>query len=125
VTDSADRSRPSDDEPGASYDYCYYFSRAPYSSWQRSEKYATQPELLRYLNHVADQFDIRRHFRFRTWLTAAQWNPKCSRYELLTSTGDALSCQFLVLATGNLSKPRRPQVAGVDAFRGEWAQTAA
>jgi cyclohexanone monooxygenase len=64
VTDSADRSRPSDDEPGASYDYCYYFSRAPYSSWQRSEKYATQPELLRYLNHVADQFDTRRHFRF-------------------------------------------------------------
>jgi cation diffusion facilitator CzcD-associated flavoprotein CzcO len=114
--------------PGArvdveSWDYCYYFSPELYREWKWSEKYATQPELMRYLNHVADRFDIRRHFRFNTRVTAAQWNPASGRYRLTTSTGSSVTCRFLVMATGQLSAARKPPFEGLDRFKGEWVQT--
>jgi cation diffusion facilitator CzcD-associated flavoprotein CzcO len=115
--------------PGArvdveSYDYCYYFSQELYREWRWSEKYATQPELLRYLNHVADRFDIRRHFVFDTWMTSARWHPDEARYHVMTSTGRKYTCRFLIMATGQLSAARKPEFAGLDRFRGEWVQTA-
>ncbi|HXC38384.1 MAG TPA: NAD(P)/FAD-dependent oxidoreductase [Burkholderiales bacterium] len=114
--------------PGArvdveSYDYCYYFSQELYREWKWSEKYATQPELMRYLNHVADRFDIRRHFRFNTWVTGAQWNPDAGRYDVTTSTGLCVTARFLVMATGQLSAARKPEFEGLDRFKGEWVQT--
>ena len=113
--------------PGArvdieSFDYCYYFSSELYNEWEWSERYATQPELLRYLNHVADRFDIRRHFLFETWVTGAQWNPDTSRYRVTVSSGDTFTCRFLVMATGNLSAARDPQFPGLENFQGEWVQ---
>ncbi len=114
--------------PGArvdveSFDYCYYFSEELYREWKWSEKYATQPELLAYLNHVADRFGIRRNFVFDTWVTRAQWCPSEVRYHVSTSTGLELTCRFLVMATGQLSIARTPDFEGLDRFRGEWAQT--
>lgn len=114
--------------PGArvdveSFDYCYYFSESLYREWKWSEKYATQPELLRYLNHVADRFDIRRHFVFDAWVTEAVWHPDEARYYVVTSTGLRATCRFLVMATGQLSAARTPEFEGLADFRGQWVQT--
>jgi len=114
--------------PGArvdveSWDYCYYFSEELYREWKWSEKYATQPELMRYLNHVADRFDIRRHFHFNAWVAGAQWHPETARYHVTTSTGMDVTCRFLVMATGQLSAARKPPFEGLEKYKGEWVQT--
>jgi cation diffusion facilitator CzcD-associated flavoprotein CzcO len=114
--------------PGArvdveSIDYCYYFSPELYRDWRWSERYGAQPELLAYLNHVADRFDIRRHFLFENWVTSAQWQPELARYRVTTSTGFVATCRFLVMTTGQLSAARRPDFPGLDDFKGEWVQT--
>jgi cation diffusion facilitator CzcD-associated flavoprotein CzcO len=113
--------------PGArvdveSLDYCYYFSPELYREWHWTERYAAQPELLAYLNHVADRFDLRAKILFETALARAQWRPETSRYMVETSTGQRLSCRFLVMATGNLSAARKPDFPGLDSFKGEWVQ---
>jgi cation diffusion facilitator CzcD-associated flavoprotein CzcO len=113
--------------PGArvdveSVDYCYYFSPDLYQDWQWTERYAAQPELLAYLNHVADRFDLREKILFETALSRAQWLPDSARYTVETSTGRHLSCRFLVMATGNLSAARTPDFPGLDSFKGEWVQ---
>jgi cation diffusion facilitator CzcD-associated flavoprotein CzcO len=114
--------------PGArvdvdSVDYCYYFSPELFGEWKWSERYAAQPDLLRYLNYVADKFDVRRHFRLRSRVTSAIWQPAQSRYLVTTSQHETVSCRFLVMATGNLSAPRKPDFPGLDSFGGDWAQT--
>jgi cation diffusion facilitator CzcD-associated flavoprotein CzcO len=113
--------------PGArvdveSVDYCYYFSPELYQSWRWSERYAAQPELLRYFNHVADRFDLRRHILFETKLTAAKWDPAACRYHVETSAGQSFTCRFLIMATGNLSAARKPDFPGLASFKGEWVQ---
>jgi cation diffusion facilitator CzcD-associated flavoprotein CzcO len=114
--------------PGArvdveSVDYCYYFSPELYKEWRWTERYAAQPELLRYFNHVADRFDIRRHILFETPLKAARWHPDQARYHVETATGRRFTCRFLVMATGNLSTARAPDFPGLSDFQGEWVQT--
>lgn len=114
--------------PGARVDvesceYCFHFSPELYREWRWTERYAAQPELLAYLNHVADRFDIRRHFLFQTPLTAARWHPEEGRYHVETGNGLGFTCRFLVMATGNLSAARKPDFPGIDDFDGEWVQT--
>jgi cation diffusion facilitator CzcD-associated flavoprotein CzcO len=113
--------------PGArvdveSVDYCYYFSPELYQDWQWTERYAAQPELLAYLNHVADRFALREKILFDTALASAQWLPEASRYRVETSTGQKFRCRFLVMATGNLSAARAPDFPGLETFKGEWVQ---
>jgi len=113
--------------PGArvdveSLDYCYYFSPELYQGWTWTERYAAQPELLAYLNHVADRFGLREKILFETALARAQWRPESNRYTVETSTGQKLTCRFLVMATGNLSAARKPDFPGLDSFKGEWVQ---
>jgi len=114
--------------PGARVDveslyYCYYFSEDVFREWQWRERYAAQPEILAYIEFVADKYDIKRHFAFNTWLSGAQWQPEHDRYLLTTSAGDRFTCRFLVMATGVLSQARKPDFAGLDDFKGEWVQT--
>jgi cation diffusion facilitator CzcD-associated flavoprotein CzcO len=114
--------------PGArvdveSFDYCYQFSRDLFDTWRWSERYASQGEILRYINHVADRFDLRRHVRFNAALESAQWRPEFARYDLTVSGGRRISARFLVMATGNLSAPRAPSFSGLLRFRGEWVQS--
>lgn len=106
-----------------SIDYCYYFSDELYRDWKWSERYATQPELMRYLNHVADRFDIRRHFHFNTTVTSAKWDADSARYRITTNTGMHVTCRFLVMATGQLSAARKPPFKGMDRFKGDIVRT--
>jgi cation diffusion facilitator CzcD-associated flavoprotein CzcO len=113
--------------PGArvdveSLDYCYHFSPELFQEWRWSERYASQEELLRYINHVADGFDIRKHICLGTALAQAQWSPETARYTLLTGTGQYFTCRFLIMATGNLSAARRPDFPGLADFKGSWIQ---
>jgi cation diffusion facilitator CzcD-associated flavoprotein CzcO len=109
--------------PGArcdveSMDYCYSFSPELEQEWTWSERYATQPEILRYVNHVADRFDLRRDVRFETRVSAAVWDEAAQRWHIVTDRGERVSAQFCIMAVGCLSAAKRPEVEGVDTFRG-------
>ncbi|MGH9015673.1 MAG: flavin-containing monooxygenase [Acidimicrobiia bacterium] len=114
--------------PGArcdveSMDYCYSFSPELEQEWTWSERYATQPEILRYVNHVADRFDLRRDIRFETRVTAATWDQAAQRWHIASDRGDRLSAQFCIMATGCLSAAKQPEVDGIDTFEGETFHT--
>jgi len=109
--------------PGArcdveSMDYCYSFSPELEQEWTWSERYATQPEILRYADHVAERFDLRRDIRFGTRVIAATWDDAGQRWLVETDRGDRVLTQFLVMATGCLSAAKQPEVPGIDAFAG-------
>ena len=116
--------------PGArcdveSIDYSFSFDDQLQREWRWSERYATQPEILRYLNHVADRFDVRRHYRFGERLAAATWNEPAQRWEVRTESGLTASARWLIMATGGLSKPQLPDIPGRDDFEGSVLQTSA
>jgi cyclohexanone monooxygenase len=109
--------------PGArcdveSLDYSYGFSEALQQAWSWSERYAAQPEILRYVAHVADRFDLRRDIQPGTRVTAAHFNEAESRWDVVTDRGDRVSARFLIMATGCLSKPQMPSLPGLDRFAG-------
>jgi len=110
--------------PGARCDvesvqYSYQFSDALQQEWDWSERYATQPEILRYANHVADRFDLRRDIRFDTRVLAAAFDEAAGRWNIDTSDGDRVAATFCVMATGCLSSTNTPSFKGLDAFAGE------
>ena len=114
--------------PGArcdieSVDYCYSFSDELLDQWIWSERYAAQPEILRYLNHVADRFDLRRDIQLNTEVESARFDDQNDQWVITTTQQDALSCRWCVMATGNLSTIKRPAFAGLDDFEGEWFHT--
>ena len=100
-------------------DYSYTFDPELDRDWTWSEKYATQPEILRYLGFVADRYDIRRDVRFGTKVTAASWDQAAGRWLLTTDRGAAVSCRTYIMATGCLSSPKPPEIEGVKDFKGE------
>src|SRR5436190_11592087 len=107
--------------PGArcdieSIDYSYSFDPELETEWQWSERYATQPEILRYLGHVADKHDLRRDIRFSTRVESATWDAEARRWLVRTDRGGELRCRFYVMATGCLSLPKAVDIAGVDRF---------
>lgn len=115
--------------PGARTDstsdvYQYWFSDELLEEWQWSERFAAQPETERYLNFVADKFDLRRDIQFKTRVTGADLNADGDGWTVHTETGEPLSCQFLVMGTGPLSKIVLPDIPGINSFEGEWHHTA-
>ena len=104
--------------PGARCDvesvqYSYQFSDELQQEWEWSERYAAQPEILRYANHVADRFDLRRDIQFDTRVTAATLRRGGSRWMIETDGGDARRRRaFCIMATGCLSSPNTPRVRG-------------
>src|SRR6187401_1082427 len=94
--------------PGArcdieSMDYSYSFSDELQQEWQWTERFAAQPEILRYVNHVADRFDLRRDIQFSTRVTAATYDDASGRWAIETDAGDRVSAQFCIMAVGCLS----------------------
>ncbi|HEX7036273.1 MAG TPA: NAD(P)/FAD-dependent oxidoreductase [Pseudomonadales bacterium] len=113
--------------PGARCDaeslaYSYSFSPELEQEWQWTERYATQPEILRYIEHVAERFDLRRHFRFGHRVTAAHFDDRLGLWHVDTDAGARASARFCIMATGCLSVPHRPEIPGLDEFRGELYQ---
>src|SRR6202165_574153 len=100
-------------------DYSYTFDPELESAWQWSEKYATQPEILRYLGFVTDRYDLRRDIRFGTKVTAATWEHARKRGVLTTDNAATVSCRYYIMATGCLSAPKPPEIDGVKDFKGE------
>jgi len=109
--------------PGARCDvesmqYSYAFDDGLQQDWRWSEVFASQPEILRYAQHVAERFDLRRSFRFNTRVASAAFDEAGHRWTVLTDTGDTVSARFCIMATGCLSAGRLPEVAGIETFRG-------
>ena len=114
--------------PGArcdveSLEYSYSFSPQLEQEWDWSERYAPQPEILRYINHVADRFDLRRDIQFDTRVTTAAFDDASGRWRLTTDRGDDVSARFCVMATGCLSAVTTPDIEGLSSFRGNWFHT--
>ena len=109
--------------PGARCDveslqYSYSFSQELEQEWVWSEKYAGQAEILRYIEHVADRFDLRRDINFNTRVTSAIWDATASQWVLAADTGLQIKAQFCVMATGALSIARLPDIPGTTSFAG-------
>ena len=100
-------------------DYSYTFDPELEKAWTWSEKYATQPEILRYLGFVADRYDLRRDIRFGTKVKQATWDEAGERWQLATDKGASVSCRHYIMATGCLSSPKPPEIDGVKDFKGE------
>ena len=114
--------------PGArcdveSMDYSYSFSDELQQEWRWSERYAAQPEILTYINHVADRFDLRREIQFSTRVTSAVFDEAASRWTVETDRGDRVSARFCIMATGCLSDAQLPDIEGRDTFAGRWYHT--
>ena len=109
--------------PGARCDvesvqYSYQFSDALQQEWEWTERYATQPEILRYANHVADRFDLRKDIQFETRVSAATFDERRCRWTIVLADGTEVSARFCIMATGCLSSTNTPQFPGLDSFRG-------
>ena len=100
-------------------DYTYSFDPELEKAWTWSEKYATQPEILRYARFVTERYDLRRDIDFRTRVAAARWDSAAERWELRTTDGEHIRCRHYVMATGCLSQPKTMDIAGADRWKGE------
>ena len=110
--------------PGArfdseSYTYGYSFSRELLDEWHWKERFSAQPENLRYLNFVADKFDLRRHMRFDSKVTAMRWLEDERHWELDVANGDRFAARFVITGLGPLSIPTLPRYEGMDHFAGD------
>jgi cation diffusion facilitator CzcD-associated flavoprotein CzcO len=114
--------------PGArcdveSLDYSYSFSEELEQEWSWSERYPSQPEILRYLEHVADRFELWPSIRLETRVTAATFDESSSRWTVTTNDGARYTAQYCVMATGCLSAAQVPDLEGLDRFEGVWFHT--
>ena len=114
--------------PGArcdveSMEYSYSFSEELQQEWDWTERYATQPEILRYINHVADRFDLRRDVQFNTRVSSAIFDEATGRWTVTTENGQIVNTQFCVMATGCLSAAKPPEIKGRDLFKGNTYHT--
>lgn len=114
--------------PGArcdveSLEYSYQFSPELQQDWEWTERYASQPEILRYLNHVADRFSLRPNIQLKTRINSAHFDEPNRHWVLYTATGDRITARWLIMATGCLSHPYKPNLPGLDQLAGELYHT--
>jgi len=114
--------------PGArcdseSHGYCYSFSPELMREWEWSERYPTQAEILRYLNHVADRFDLRRNITFNTRVTAVHYDEAANLWRVRTAQGATYEVTYLITAIGCLSTTNVPKFPGLESFQGKWYHT--
>ena len=110
--------------PGARCDvesmqYSYSFSDELQQQWDWSERYAPQPEILKYANHVADRFDLRSDIQFDTRVDRAAFDENANQWSVTTSDGGNVTTKYVVLATGCLSNARMPDIKGLADFKGK------
>ncbi len=100
-------------------DYTFSFDPELEKAWAWSEKYAAQPEILRYAQFVAERYDLRRSIDFGTRVDQARWDEATGRWHLHTNRGQTLTPRFYIMATGCLSVPKEPDIPGAGSFKGE------
>ncbi|SDB74048.1 flavin-containing monooxygenase [Belnapia rosea] len=115
--------------PGArfdseSYSYGYSFDPELLQDWSWSEHFAPQPETLRYLNHVADKYDLRRDIQFEARVASAHYQDATRSWTVTLEDGSRHSSRFLITAIGVLSAPTLPRIEGIDSFQGQSWHTA-
>ena len=115
--------------PGArfdseSYSYAFSFSQDLLDEWDWTEHFSSQPETLRYLNHVADKFDLRRDIQFRSRVASAHYQEASKSWDVTLEDGSRFSSRFLITGIGPLSAPTMPTIPGVDTFKGQSFHTA-
>jgi cyclohexanone monooxygenase len=111
--------------PGArcdveSLEYSYSFDEQLQQDWKWPERYGTQPEILKYINHVADRFDLRRDVQLNTRIKSAVFESKANEWVVRTESGEEIRARYCVMAAGNLSTPRVPDFKGLQGFKGKW-----
>jgi cation diffusion facilitator CzcD-associated flavoprotein CzcO len=114
--------------PGArcdseSHSYCYTFSDELTQAWEWSERYPARQEILRYLNYVADRFDLKRDVRFNTRVTAAQFDTERGLWRVSCESGEQFLARYLITAVGCLSSANIPKIPGLESFAGRWFHT--
>ena len=115
--------------PGArfdseSYSYAYSFSDELLQEWNWSEHFASQPEILRYLQHVADKFDLLKDIHFSSEVAMASFDESRSCWVIKLDNGSTFTSRLFVTAVGVLSEPTYPNIEGIDVFRGDYFHTA-
>jgi cation diffusion facilitator CzcD-associated flavoprotein CzcO len=114
--------------PGArcdseSHAYNYTFSKELFEEWEWTERYPDHAEIRRYLNHVADRFDLKKDIRFGTRVVGARYDEAANRWSVTTEAGETLTAQFLITAVGCLSTANVPKFPGLESFQGDWYHT--
>lgn len=114
--------------PGARCDipslqYSYQFSDDLQQEWEWAERYASQSEILKYVEHVIERFKLRPDIQFNTRIQAAHFDEATGRWQVQTSTGETVSSKFCIMATGCLSSTNVPDFRGLDSFRGKFYHT--
>ena len=114
--------------PGArcdsdAYIYCFTWDKQLLQEWEWSERYPEQPEILRYLEHVAQRHDLKRDMQFNTRVTGAAFDEAAELWTVRTDKGEEVRTRFLVTAVGTLSTTNLPQFKGLETFKGKWHHT--
>ncbi len=114
--------------PGARCDvetmqYSFGWDEELQQEWKWSERFAAQPELLKYANHITDRYDLRRSITFNTRITGSEWNEATGSWTARTEHGEAISARYVVMATGCLSTARIPDFPGLKDFKGRTFHT--
>src|SRR5215813_11107203 len=114
--------------PGArcdsdAYIYCFTWDKQLLQEWQWSERYPEQPEILRYLEHVAKRHDLKRNIQFNTRVTSAEFDETTNLWRVHLSNGEEATAGYLIAAVGSLSHTNMPQFKGLEKFRGKWYHT--
>ena len=114
--------------PGArcdsdAYIYGFTFDRELLQEWEWTERYPEQPEILRYLEHVARRHDLKRDIQFNTRVTGAEFNDKTRLWTVHFDKGDDVTARYFIAAVGSLSTTNMPQIKGLEKFKGKWYHT--
>ena len=114
--------------PGArcdveSLEYSYSFSEELQQEWKWPERFAAQPDILRYINHVADRLELRAFIRTETRVVSAAFDKTTDCWTVTSANGEIFRAPVCIMATGNLSLPRVPDFPGLESFQGNWYHT--
>ena len=114
--------------PGArcdveSLEYSYSFNDDLQQEWKWPERYGNQGEILAYINHVADRFDLRRDVQLNTRIVAAEFDQTKGRWIVRTQAGEIIDAKYCIMCCGNLSTPKVPSFKGLESFQGKWYHT--
>ena len=114
--------------PGArcdseSFYYCFSCDEGLLEEWEWSSRYPEQPEILDYLNHVADRWKLRSDIQLETRVASAHYDEAANRWEVRTEAGERFRCHYLISAVGCLSASNVPEIPGLDSFEGPWYHT--